>query len=55
MENIGLGDAIKKMVIPMKGRMIHRKDSSLDFQPYGKDESEVIYSISRAELNRVLL
>lgn len=55
LENIGLGESIKKMVIPMKGRMIHYKDGSLDFQPYGKDDSEMIYSISRAELNRVLL
>jgi kynurenine 3-monooxygenase len=39
----------------MKGRMMHSATSELTFQPYGKDEAEVIYSISRAELNIALM
>jgi kynurenine 3-monooxygenase len=39
----------------MKGRMMHSADSKLTFQRYGKDDSEVINSISRAELNIALM
>src|SRR5579871_3117512 len=51
----GLWSAMEKSVIPMKGRMMHSIASGLTFQPYGKDDAEVIYSISRAELNIALL
>lgn len=51
----GLWGEMKKIVIPMKGRMMHSLDSALTFQPYGKDEFEVINSISRAELNIALM
>ena len=34
---------------------MHSASSELTFQPYGKDESEVIYSISRAALNIALM
>jgi kynurenine 3-monooxygenase len=51
----GLWRGMQKIIIPMKGRMMHSMDSRLTFQPYGKDESEVINSISRAELNIALM
>lgn len=51
----GLWEGMRKIVIPMAGRMMHSESSELTFQPYGKDESEVIYSISRADLNIALL
>jgi|SRR5271167_566744 len=51
----GLWDKMREIVIPMKGRMMHSAKSELTFQPYGKDESEVINSISRAELNIALM
>jgi kynurenine 3-monooxygenase len=51
----GLWHAMQKVVIPMRGRMIHSVTGELTFQPYGKDASEVIYSISRAELNTALV
>jgi len=46
---------MQSIIIPMKGRMMHSLNSELTFQPYGKDESEVINSISRAELNIALM
>jgi kynurenine 3-monooxygenase len=46
---------MQNLIIPMKGRMMHSPTSELTFQPYGKDESEVINSISRAELNISLM
>jgi len=51
----GLWDDMRKIIIPMKGRMMHSVSSELTFQPYGKDESEVINSISRANLNIALM
>src|SRR5579864_2839022 len=51
----GLWDDMRKIIIPMKGRMMHSVSSELTFQPYGKDESEVINSISRANLNIALV
>lgn len=51
----GLWSELRKIAVPMKGRMMHSLASELIFQPYGKDESEVIYSISRAELNIALM
>lgn len=51
----GLWNEMRRMVIPMKGRMMHSAASELTFQPYGKDEAEVIHSISRAELNIALM
>jgi len=51
----GLWNEMRKIIIPMKGRMMHSVTSELTFQPYGKDEAEVIHSISRAELNIALM
>jgi kynurenine 3-monooxygenase len=51
----GLWDGMRTIIIPMKGRMMHSVTSALTFQPYGKNEDEVIYSISRAELNIALM
>lgn len=51
----GLWGQMQDIIIPMKGRMMHSVSSELTFQPYGKDESEVINSISRAELNIALM
>jgi kynurenine 3-monooxygenase len=51
----GLWDEMRKIIIPMKGRMMHSAAAELTFQPYGKDESEVINSISRSDLNMALM
>jgi kynurenine 3-monooxygenase len=51
----GLWDEMRRIVIPMAGRMMHSISSELTFQPYGKDAAEVIHSISRADLNIALL
>src|SRR5437879_842918 len=43
----GLWEGMSNLIIPMKGRMMHAEAGDLTFQPYGKDEAEVIHSISR--------
>ncbi len=50
----GLQDDVRKVAIPMRGRMMHGIDGQLTFQPYGK-KGQAIYSVSRANLNLVLL
>lgn len=55
LKEVGLWNEMQKIIIPMKGRMMHSPNSDLTFQPYGKDETEVINSISRAELNVALM
>src|SRR5688500_11425905 len=39
----------------MRGRMVHFEDGTTQLQRYGRDDSEVIWSVSRGELNKVLL
>ncbi len=51
---VGLKEDAIKLCIPMKGRMIHSLDGSLNFQPYGR-EDQYINSISRRALNEMLL
>ena len=51
----GLLDAVRRLVVPMRGRLVHQADGSTGLQPYGRLPNEVIYSISRRELNNVLL
>jgi kynurenine 3-monooxygenase len=43
------------LLIPMPGRMLHAVDGSLTFVPYGQRDNEVIHSVSRPGLNRILL
>lgn len=51
----GLLDLVDTFSIPMRGRMLHSPDGETRLQPYGKDDSEVIYSVHRARLNTCLL
>jgi kynurenine 3-monooxygenase len=52
---VGLADEVLRQAVVMRGRMIHHLDGSLTFQPYGKDDSEVLHSVSRGGLNRLLV
>lgn len=51
----GIYDQIESMLVPMRGRMIHQVDGSSEFLPYGQSSDEVIYSVTRGDLNQVLL
>jgi kynurenine 3-monooxygenase len=54
LEGAGLADVIRKVAIPMHGRMMHAVDGTLTYQPYGK-EGQAIYSVSRGLLNQTLM
>ena len=55
LELAGVMDQVSPLLIPMPGRMLHAPDGELTFVPYGQGEHEVIYSVSRPGLNRILL
>jgi kynurenine 3-monooxygenase len=55
LRDIGLADEVLKAGILMRGRMIHSATGALTFQPYGKDDNEALYSVSRAGLNLALV
>jgi len=55
LKEVGLYDKIKPNTIPMKGRMIHDLNGNTHLQPYGQKENEVIFSVSRAQLNMELM
>jgi kynurenine 3-monooxygenase len=54
LNGVGLSDAVRKVAIPMAGRMIHHQDGNINYQAYGK-EGQAIYSVSRGGLNCVLM
>ncbi len=51
----GLDDAVLRQAVMMRGRMVHPLDGEPQLQRYGRDDSEVIWSISRGELNITLI
>lgn len=55
LEEVGLGEAVMKIAIPMRGRMVHDVQGNTALQPYGQKAHEVIYAVSRGLLNMMLL
>ena len=55
LEEVGLSEAVRPHLMPMRGRMIHPVSGDRVLQPYGQNEREVIYSVHRATLNRILI
>lgn len=54
LEIAGLADDIRKIAIPMKGRMIHSDTSTTAYQAYGVGD-QAINSVSRGDLNKELM
>ena len=46
---------VEPLLVPMRGRFVHHEDGATELQEYGQRPDEQIYSVSRAELNRILL
>src|SRR5690348_1937245 len=49
----GLAEAVLREAVMMRGRMVHA-DGTTNLQRYGRDDSEVIWSVSRGDLNMLL-
>jgi kynurenine 3-monooxygenase len=54
LDAVGVGDEIRKIAIPMHGRIMHDLEGNLTYQPYGK-EGQAIYSISRGGVNAKMM
>ncbi len=51
----GVTARVTPLLIPMRGRYVHEPGGAGNLLPYGRDETEVIYSVSRAALVRTLV
>ena len=54
LDAVGVGDEVRKIAIPMYGRIMHDTSGELTYQAYGK-EGEAIYSISRGGVNAKMM
>ncbi len=55
LDEIGLKDRVVQSSVLMRGRMIHPVAGPLVYQPYGKDDTEALHSVSRGGLNKLLV
>ncbi|HEX7966316.1 MAG TPA: NAD(P)/FAD-dependent oxidoreductase [Gammaproteobacteria bacterium] len=55
LEAVGLMPEVQKLLIPMRGRMLHDKAGATSLTPYGRTPTEVIHSVSRPGLNMLLM
>jgi len=51
----GLTDPVMEKAVMMRGRMVHGLDGHSELLRYGRDDSEVIWSINRGQLNTLLI
>ncbi|NER28113.1 MAG: FAD-dependent monooxygenase [Symploca sp. SIO1C4] len=54
LDAVGVGNVVRKLCIPLYGRIIHSQDGQCTYQPYGNNQ-EAIYAIKREDLSQVLL
>ncbi|MFI4920511.1 MAG: FAD-dependent oxidoreductase [Gammaproteobacteria bacterium] len=55
LEAVGLYPEVQKLLIPMRGRMLHETSGATSLALYGRTPTEVIHSISRPGLNMLLM
>ncbi len=55
LEAVGLFGEVQKLLISMRGRMLHDLSGATGLTPYGRTPGEVIHSISRPGLNMLLM
>jgi kynurenine 3-monooxygenase len=55
LDAVGLMPEVQKLLIPMRGRMLHDKDGGTSLTLYGRTPTEVIHSVSRPGLNILLM
>jgi kynurenine 3-monooxygenase len=51
----GLQQRMQPIAVMMRGRMVHHLDGHTELLRYGRDDSEVIWSVNRGTLNMTLL
>jgi len=55
LERAELMPHVRPLLVAMRGRMVHELSGATALQPYGQAAHEVIHSVGRAALNRLLL
>lgn len=55
LDDAGLREVVMAQTVMMRGRMVHERDGSSGLQRYGRDDTEVIWSVHRGRLNVALL
>lgn len=55
LEQAGAEAPVMRQAVMMRGRMVHFADGRMELQRYGRDDSEVIWSVHRGDLNVTLL
>jgi len=55
LHEVGLDDDVLREAVPMLGRMTHALDGKLALLPYGRSDREFINSMSRGEVNKLLM
>jgi kynurenine 3-monooxygenase len=55
LHEVGLDDDVLREAVPMLGRMTHALDGKLALLAYGRSDREFINSMSRGELNKLLM
>ncbi|MGB0133706.1 FAD-dependent oxidoreductase [Dokdonella sp.] len=51
----GMQERMQSIAVMMRGRMVHDTNGRTNLQRYGRDDSEVIWSVSRGALNMALV
>lgn len=55
LDEVGILQQVLDLTVTVKGRMVHEVSGPVKFQPYGKNEKEVIHAIMRKDLNIALI
>ena len=55
LQQAGLDDEVMPQVVMMRGRMVHDIEGNSNLLRYGKDDSEVIWSVHRGRLNLAMI
>ncbi len=55
LRDLGLFETVEPILVPMAGRMVHQPGEEPTLQPYGLGADDVIHSVSRTDLNAILL
>ncbi len=55
LKHAGIFSQVEAMLVPMRGRFVHHEDGATELQEYGQRPEEQIYSVSRGDLNQILL
>ncbi|HSF40962.1 MAG TPA: NAD(P)-binding protein, partial [Thermoanaerobaculia bacterium] len=54
LRELGLEEEVQSTItVPLRGRAVHSGKGTVVYQPYGKNDQEVIHSFSRNDLNAV--